>query len=547
MAEARAEGEQSPGRTAVVPTPAGPDAGVEVPGTPPSAAMPTRVRLLRTAGLVTVIQLLGSAFGLVRDVLLAHLFGAGPATDAFLVAWTIPETASPLLMEGALAYLLVPRLSRALELEGSLQRVLDRALLPALVVLAVLTAVVALAAPLVVQLLAPGLADPELAVRCVRAAAPTILFLGLSGVLMATLRATGSFLLPAWVYVVYNVGILAALLLLHERWGIYSAAVGLTIGSAGMVALQAGPFLRRVRLRSLRLQLARPLFLALVAFLPIGLYTLARQAQVFVERFLGSTLDPGAISHLNYATKVGQIPLGLAIAVAMVSMPTLSRHAAAERTTELRQGIEQTLRLGVLVIAPVDAGLIAMAPEVITVLFGHGEFGTADVRDTAGILRVYSAGLLGQTVVGVLAVCYWARARRTWWPATATGAGLLATVAVGVLAVEPLGTRGLALANAGGITVAAVLLLAGLSSRVVAIRVGQLLGTIALAGGIATAAGLGAWLTAGLLDGVLPALVRAVVAGVVLLAVYGAGAWLSGIPEVRAAASRLATRRSRAA
>ncbi|SOE00429.1 murein biosynthesis integral membrane protein MurJ [Blastococcus haudaquaticus] len=510
--------------------------------------MTHKVRLLYTAGLVTAIEIIGAVLGLLRDVLLAHYFGASAETDAFLVAWMIPETASPLLMEGALAYLLVPRLARELELRGTVQRVLDRSVIPLGLLLAGLTALVALLAPGLVAVLAPGLAEPELAVRCVRAAAPTILFLGLSGVLMATLRAHQRFLVPAWVYVVYNVGILACLLLLHDRLGIFAAALGLSVGAAGMVALQLGPFLRRVHVRNLRLGLDRGLLLAAVAFLPVGLYTLGRQAQVVVERFFGSTLDAGTISHLNYATKVAQIPLALAMAIAMVSMPSLARHAAGGRTDELRAGVEQTLRLAVLVILPAIAALVACAPQVIQFLFLRGEFTAGDVAETAVIMRVYAVGLLGQTLVGVLATCYWSRAQRTWWPAVATASGLAATVGVSVLAVGPLGATGLALANAVGITVAAALLLVGLRSRVVALPYTPLLGLLARATVAGGAAGLAAWAVLRGVGDSLPVAPAVVVGGLVVAAVYGATTWVLQVPEVRAGATALVRRtRGRAA
>jgi putative peptidoglycan lipid II flippase len=120
-----------------------------------AAARPTpggsAPRLLRTAGLVAVIMALGSLLGLIRDVLLARFFGASADTDAFLVAWTVPETATPLLMEGAMALLLVPLMSRELELRGNLNRIFSRTFFPVLCLLAGLSALAAVFAPAIVR------------------------------------------------------------------------------------------------------------------------------------------------------------------------------------------------------------------------------------------------------------------------------------------------------------------------------------------------------------------------------------------------------------
>jgi putative peptidoglycan lipid II flippase len=489
-------------------------------------------RLLRTAGLVTIITSLGSLLGLVRDVLIARFFGASGDTDAFLVAWTLPETATPLLMEGALSFLLVPLLSRELELRGSLQRVVDRTFLPAVIGLAVLAGLTALLAPAFVGTLAPGLANPHLAVRCVRAASFTIFFLGVSGYLMATLRATESFLIPSWVYVAYNTGILALILPLHHRYGVYIAAVGLTVGSACMVVIQLWPFLRRVRLRSLGFRIDRRLIMALGAFVPLGAYTLGRQAQVYVERFFGSELTAGAISHLNYATKIAQIPMTMATTVAMVSFPSLSRHAASGRRNDLRRGVEHNLRLGALLVMPAVAMLIAFAPQIVQVLFQRGAFTATDTASSAGIMRVYSTGLLGQTMVGVATVCFFSLTRKTWYAGIAALVGLVATIVVSWAAVGPLGAPGLALGNAAGITVAAILMLLGIRTRVVDIDVRSVVDATTRCGLAATTAGVAGFGFTRLFGGHLPAVLVLLFGLPVLVLIYVVVGRSLAIPEV---------------
>ena len=458
-----------------------PDAG-------PAGLQTGLVRLLRTASFVTLITGFGSLLGLIRDLSIARFFGASGQTDAFLVAWTIPETATPLLMEGAVAFLLVPLFAREAELRGSPSRAVRRTLLPALALLTALTALIAGLAPVLVRALAPGLSDPSLAIRCFRVASVTIFLLGTSGYLMAALRATGVFLVPAWVYTAYNVGVLAMILPFHRRAGVFIAAVGLVVGSVGMVLVQIGPFLRRVSLRHLTCRADRQLLAGLVAFLPLSVYTLGRQGQVYVERFLGSDLGIGAISHLNYASKVAQIPMQIATTVALVSFPSLARHAAAGRTDALRFEVERNLRLGTLFILPATAFLVAFARPTLTLLFQHGAFTPQDTAATAAVMRIYSLGLLGQTLVAIATLCFFSMARTTWYPACAAIFGLAATVLVGWAGAMTVGVPGIAAGNAAGITLMAVILIAGIRDRVTAIdRAGiiKVMLSAALAAGIA--------------------------------------------------------------
>lgn len=501
----------------------------------PASAPTVSGRVLRTAGLVTLITTLGSLLGLLRDVAIAGSFGASGETDAFLVAWTIPETATPLLVEGAATSLLIPVLASAFERTGSIRGVVARTFLPAVVLLGALTALVLVTAPGITHLVAPGLADPALAARCVRIAAPTVFFLGISGYLMATLRATGAFLWPAWVNVVYNAGIVSAIAVFGATLGISAAALGLTIGSVGMVAVQLIPFLRHVSVRRMRLAVDRRVLGGLLTFVPIGAYTLGRQSQVYVERFIGSGLGEGAISQLNYAAKIAQLPMVVATAVAGVAFPALSRHAAARRTDELRVGVERNLRLGALLILPMTAGLVVLAPGVVRVLFEHGAFNEADTMATADIMRLYSTGLFGQVMVGICVLCFYSLGVRTWYPTLAAGVGLAVTVAVDVVGARLIGTPGLALGNAIGITAVAVVLLLGIRRRVVQLSARPLLDMMWRATLAAALSGAAGWSVDRLLAPALPDLLAVVLAAVVLLAVFAAAAGLLGIDEVREA------------
>ena len=135
----------------------------------------------RATAVTAALTLLGSLLGLARDLLLARFYGASADTDAFLVAWTVPETASPLLIEGAMALVMIPVFVRAVAAGPGLAAVV-RATLPRLVGgLALAAAAVVLAAPWLVRVLAPGITQPDLAVTCTRVAAVTVVAFGVAG------------------------------------------------------------------------------------------------------------------------------------------------------------------------------------------------------------------------------------------------------------------------------------------------------------------------------------------------------------------------------
>lgn len=416
---------------------------------------------------MVVVSTLGRLMGFVRDLVIARYFGASSETDAFMVAWTIPETASTLLLEGAVVFALVPLFARELESRGTLREFVTRSLAPLVAALLLITSVAALAAPWIVQALAPGLQDQDLATRMVLVTAPTIFFLGLAGYLTAALNSQQIFGIPAAVYVMYNLGIIGCIVLLEGRLGVFSAALGLAVGSSLMLAVQVPTFLRTVGLPRLSLKVSPALVYELVAFVPIGVFTIARQAQVYVERFLGSFLDPGSISQLNYATKVAQVPMSMAIIVAVVSFPAMARAAAALRTTELRQAMERDLRMVTALILPATAFVMVFAPELVSLLFQRGAFTNHDSIATAAIMRVYSLGLLAQTLVYVVVRAFFTYREKLWIPVRAVLVGLAATIVVDLALIYPLGAQGLAAGNAAGISLMALVLLRDMQHRVI--------------------------------------------------------------------------------
>ncbi|MCX4725000.1 virulence factor MviN [Streptomyces sp. NBC_00963] len=544
-------GPRATARTAVPPPPV----AVHTPPVPQQGPPRLGKVLARAAAITAALTVAGSVLGLVRDQSIAHLFGAGSDSDAFLISWTVPEMASTLLIEDAMALVLVPAFSHALARRAAGEhpdpvRSLVSATLPRLLVLlGCTTGLLVLGAPVIVELLAPGLAEPQVAVQCTRLTALTVLSFGVTGYLSAALRAHRSYLPPATIYVAYNVGIIVTMLVLHSLWGVRAAAAGVAAGSVLMVLAQLPAFVRHLAVRPSggetvltgqtllngeapligAVPAARPALLGLGVLAPVLIFTVCRQSQVLVERFLAASLPAGSISHLNYAQKVAQVPMMLSLMICTVTFPVVAKAVADGEGDQARRRVERDLALAGVVVLAGTAVVVAYAPQIIEVLFQRGAFSAADTATTASIMRVYALGLLGQCLVGALGRPFFSTVRPTWFPAAAMAAGLLVNGVAGALAVGPWGVYGITASNALGITVTAVLLLRGLGSRVVSIHVRGVALTLARLSAAAVAACAVGLFAAPL----IPGAVASLAAGCLLVpGVFAAAALALRAPEI---------------
>ncbi|MEU9674156.1 lipid II flippase MurJ [Streptomyces parvus] len=496
----------------LLPAPGSGPEGPRSPGGSPETGSGEAPRLgaflARAAAGTAVLTVLAAVLGLVRDQAIARYFGASDASDAFLIAWTVPEMAATLLIEDGMALLLVPAFSLALtrrasgDTEGGADpvRELVAATLPRLFLLLSGGAALLIAgAPWVVGVLAPGLADPRLAVDCTRLTAVTVLTFGITGYFSAALRAHGSFLPPAGVYVAYNLGIIGMTLALHAAWGVRAAAAGVAVGSALMILTQLPVLLRLLPLARPRLprfgRRAAPSapLLGFAVLAPVVVFVVSRQSQVLVERFLASTLPAGAISHLNYAQKVAQMPMVLSLMICTVTFPVVAQAMAAGEHEKARRRVERDLGLAGMVVLLGTAVVLGYAPQIVEVLFQRGAFDAADTASTAQVMRVYALGLLGHCLVGALSRPFFSSGRPTWFPAFAMGTGLLVTMGAGYALTYRFGVDGIATANAIGISSTALLLLMGLGTRVVPIRARDVALSLSRLAGASLAAGAAGW------------------------------------------------------
>jgi putative peptidoglycan lipid II flippase len=417
-----------------------------------------------SAGLVSLATSLSRIGGLVREQLFAALLGAGLYSDAFVVAFRIPNLLRDLLAEGALSTAFVPTFTQELVRRGA-----PAAYALGNLVLTTLFAVTGLIvlggwllADPIVHLIAPGFAATpgkiELTVTLTRILFPFLPMVALAAVLMGMLNAQHRFFVPAVAPALFNAAAIvvgAALLILGlaDRQAVLWWTVAVLLGGSLQMFAQV-PSLFRAGWRF------RPHFrprfddpglrqiLRLMAPAVLGLS--ATQLNIFVNNILASQLEQGSPSWLNYAFRLMQLPIGVfGVAVATVNLAALSRHAAHEDMQAFRKTLGGSMRLVAFLTLPATAGLVALREPIIDLLYEHGRFSPYDTMRTALVLSNYAIGLYAYAAVKVLAPAFYAL-KDARIPLFASITAVVCNITGSLLMYRPFGAPGLALATSIG-------------------------------------------------------------------------------------------------
>ena len=419
----------------------------------------------------TIAVMLGTlasmVLGFAREVVNAQYFGERWELDAFLVAAIIPTLVFG-VFNGSLVTALVPVFSGYFandEPEEAWR--LSSTVINVLVLVLSLCALVGwIAAPWIVRVVAAGFPpnEADVTTHMTRVMMPTIIATSIAGVVQALLNAQQRYKAASLQGLALNVCAIAGVLLLFRTYGIFGLVFGTAVGAVAQLVVQLPSYFRRCKYR-LVLDLRHPGFHHLFAILgPIVIGSAVGQVNLLFDKYFASTLQPGNIAAMQYATKVVGFPQQLfAAAIATVIFPILSAHFASNDQRGLRAMTSTGLRMTALITIPAALGLIVLAQPIISVLFERGEFTHGDLVRTAGAMQFYAVGLLGLAASIVLTRCYFAmRDSRT--PVIVASAVMVLNVACSALLVRPFGINGLAFANSlSSLTEAAVLI--GVLSR----------------------------------------------------------------------------------
>ena len=413
------------------------------------------MNLIRALAAVSSMTLLSRILGFVRDAVIARTFGAGAATDAFFVAFKLPNLLRRLFAEGAFSQAFVPILAEYKNQRGeeATRLLVSRVASLLFVILVAVAALGVIGAPLIVLVSAPGFtATPDkfdLTVAVTRIVFPYIVFISLVSLAGGILNTWSRFQIPAFTPVLLNVAMILA------------AAVAAPWFDPPVLALGWGAFLGGILQLSIQIPALKRLGMLpgwdwaprdegvrriLILMGPAALGVSVAQVSLIINTLFASFLDTGSVSWLYYADRLMEFPTGmLGVALGTILLPSLARHYADNDPAEYSRLLDWGLRMTLLLAAPAAVALGILAVPLIATLFYHGEFAAHDVEMTRQALVAYSVGLLGLILVKVLAPGFYARQNiRT--PVKIALFTLLATQAMNLAFIWHLKHAGLALA-----------------------------------------------------------------------------------------------------
>lgn len=358
-------------------------------------------QITRSAGLVGSLTFLSRIAGYARDVVIAYFFGATATTDAFWVAFRIPNLLRRLFAEGSLTISFIPVFTQYLETKSKeeAKKVAD-AVFTILVFLLILISIAGiLLSPYIIKLFAAGFDNStfDLAVSLNRIMFPYILFISLTALSMGVLNSLRHFFAPAISPVILNICIIIGVLLLYKNFNIpiYAAAVGVLAGGVLQLVFQL-PFLYgRGFLFSFRKQVRHPAvkkigLLIIPQLFGVAVYNL----NILVNTQYASFMTEGTISYLYFAERLIEFPLGIiAVSIATVLLPSLSSHVAKKEFDKFKETYSFTLRLMFFILIPALVGLIVLRVPICNLLYQRGEFDYAATIFTSQALLGYAVGL----------------------------------------------------------------------------------------------------------------------------------------------------------
>ncbi|OQX10251.1 MAG: murein biosynthesis integral membrane protein MurJ [Thiothrix lacustris] len=415
-------------------------------------------RLLRSGAVISAMTMISRVLGLLRDMIVARYFPVDGATDAFYVAFRIPNLLRRLFAEGAFSLAFVPVLSEYKEQRGQaeLKDLIDHVAGYLALILLVITVIGVVAAPVVMWVFAPGFASkpsarPDLAVEMLRITFPYILFISLTAFVSGILNTFHRFAIPALTPALLNVVMIAAAV-----WGapyfeepILALAWGVFFAGLAQLVFQLPTLTRLGLLPRFRLRKHEGVSRIMTLMIPTLFGSSVAQLNLLINTLLASFLAVGSISWLYYSDRFVELPLAIVgVALGTVILPKLSSDHAKADASQFQQTMDWALRLGVLISLPATLGLVLLAKPILATVMMHGEFAWRDVQMSSLSLMTYAVGLSGFILVKVLAPGFYSR-QDTKTPVKIGMIAIAANMALNVFIVLPWYFSGIAGAHAG--------------------------------------------------------------------------------------------------
>ncbi len=412
--------------------------------------------MFKSTAIVGGMTLTSRLLGFLRDMIFARLFGTDAATDAFFVAFKLPNFLRRLFAEGAFAQAFVPVLAdyKTKGSRAALKTFIDRTAGSLTLALIIVTGIGVAAAPLLTMLFAPGFywegKQYDLTVEMLRITFPYVFFISLTAFAGGILNTFGRFAVPAFTPVLLNLCLISTALWLAPGSPEPMLTLAWAIFAAGIVqlAFQVPALIRLNLLPRLRPAFHDPGVQRIIgSMLPAILGVSVTQVNLLVDTLVASFLTVGSVSWLYYSDRLVEFPLGVfGIALATVILPNLSQSHAAGRHDSFSRSLDWGLRWVVLIGFPATVGLALLAAPILSTLFQYDQFTQRDVQMAEQSLIAYAIGLPGFILVKILVPGFTSRQdMRT--PVRFGVVAMLANIVLNIALVFPLAHAGLALAT----------------------------------------------------------------------------------------------------
>lgn len=386
----------------------------------PAPEKPARPRsLLRSSLLTGSMTMVSRVLGLVRDIVLASVLGAGGAMDAFALAQKIPNFFRRLFAEGAFSQAFVPVLSEYREkgTHAAVKELVDKVAGCLGSILLLVTVIGVVGAVGFAYIFGYGYADePEkfsLLTDLIRITFPYLMLISLTGFAGAILNSYDRFAIPAITPVFLNVFMIAGALLVTDYFPSPAHALAWSIVAAGIFSLLFQlPFLRQIHLLpSPKLDWSHPGVKRILVLMAPALFSVSvSQLNLLLDSQIATMLGDGAVSWLFYSDRLVELPLGVfGVAIATVIMPGLSRLNATQSSEKFSQMLDWAIRFVVLIALPATLALVILAEPILYTLFYHGKMTANDILMSSYSLKAYALGLFAFMLIKVLVPGYFAR------------------------------------------------------------------------------------------------------------------------------------------
>lgn len=403
--------------------------------------------LFKSTAVVSSMTMVSRVFGLLRDMVFTRYFGADAGTDAFLVAFKIPNFLRRLFAEGSFSQAFVPVLTsvKTEEDDEAVSELVRNTLGTLAGVLFILSVIGATATPILVMIFAPGFIDqPEkfnLTTDMLRITFPYILFMSLTALSGGILNTYGRFAVPAFTPVLLNLSLIAAAIWLAPLMEvpIMALAWGVFIAGVAQLAFQIPFILKLGLLRWPRWGWKNSGVRRILKLMIPGIFgSSVMQINLLLDTVIASFLVSGSVTWLYLSDRMVELPLGIfGIALATVILPNLSKKHAAGDPEAFSHMLDWALRLVLVIALPAAVALAVLAGPILSTLFFYGDFRPIDVEMASISLLVYSGGLIGFIMVKVLAPGYFAR-QDTKTPVKVGLIAMFANMVMNIIFVVPM-------------------------------------------------------------------------------------------------------------